>query len=85
MTQPAINRALSLFLRFGKASTDFTVRVLYKVLWHKFDILIRLALAQAFFAPGAMKVTHWSACIFRSTCAVVGHAQMQDGVFGRHL
>lgn len=67
MTKPAANRALSALLRYSKVSTDFTVRVLCKFLWPKFDALIRLALAQAFFSSGVMKVTHWSATLAAAT------------------
>jgi len=67
VTQPVTNRALSSLLRYSKASTDFTVRVLHRLLWPKFDTLIRLALAQAFFASGVMKVTHWSATLAAAT------------------
>lgn len=55
-----------LALGYSKASTDFTVRVLYKLLWPKFDTLIRLALAQAYFASGVMKMT-------RATLAATTH------------
>jgi hypothetical protein len=67
VTQPVTNRALSSLSRYSKASTDFTVRVLYKLVWPKFDALIRLALAQVFFASGVMKVTHWSATLAAAT------------------
>ena len=67
MTFPVTNRALSSLLRYSRASTDFTVRVLYKLVWPKFDTLIRLALAQTFFASGVMKVTHWSATLAAAT------------------
>ena len=67
MTLPVTNRALSSLLRYSKASTDFTVRVLHKLVWPKFDTLIRLALAQTFFASGVMKVTHLSATLAAAT------------------
>jgi putative oxidoreductase len=67
VTLPITNLPLSSLLRYSKASTDFTVRVLYKLLWPKFDTLIRLALAQAFFTSGVMKVTHWSATLAAAT------------------
>ena len=67
MTLPITNLPLSSLLRYSKASADFTVRVLYKLLWPKFDTLIRLALAQAFFTSGVMKVTHWSATLAAAT------------------
>jgi hypothetical protein len=40
--------------------------VLYKLLWPKFDTLIRLALAQAYFASGVIKMT-------RATLAATTH------------
>jgi len=67
VTFPVTNRALSSLLRYSRASTDFTVRVLYKLVWPKFDTLIRLALAQAFFVSGVMKVTHLSATLAAAT------------------
>ena len=63
MTLFVTGRALSSVLRYSKASTDFTVRVLDKIVWPKFDALIRLGLAQAFFVSGVMKATHWSATL----------------------
>jgi hypothetical protein len=55
VTLPVTGRALSLLLRYSKASTDFTVRVFDKIVWPRFDILIRLALAQAFFVSRVMR------------------------------
>jgi NADH dehydrogenase FAD-containing subunit/uncharacterized membrane protein YphA (DoxX/SURF4 family) len=55
--------ALSSLMRYRRASTDFTVRVLQRLIWPKFDALIRLGLAQAFFVSGVMKMTHWSATL----------------------
>jgi hypothetical protein len=42
-------------LRFARHSTDFTVRVLRGLLWPKFELAIRLWLAQSFFVSGALK------------------------------
>jgi putative oxidoreductase len=55
--------ALSSLLRYGKASSDFAVRLIHRLVWSKFDTLIRLGLAQAFFVSGVMKVTHWGATL----------------------
>ena len=67
MTLTVTNRPLSSLLRYSKASTDFTVRVLFRLVWPKLDVLIRLALAQAFFVSGIMKATHWSATLAAAT------------------
>lgn len=58
-----VSPLLSSILRYSKASTDFTVRVLQSLLWPKIDTLIRFGLAQAFFVSGVMKVTHWGATL----------------------
>jgi hypothetical protein len=58
-----LSALLSAFLRYSKASTQFTVRVLQRFLWPKIDTLIRLGLAQAFFISGVMKLTHWGATL----------------------
>ncbi len=63
MTSPVTTGALSSLLRYSKASTDFAVRVLHRLIWPIFDTLIRLGLAQAFFVSGVMKVIHWSATL----------------------
>jgi NADH dehydrogenase/putative oxidoreductase len=63
VTSPVTTGALNSLLRYSKASTDFTVRVLHRLIWPKLDTLIRLGLAQAFFVSGIMKVTHWSATL----------------------
>lgn len=56
---PPVSPPLNSLLRFSKASTHFTIRVLQSLVWPKIDTLIRLGLAQAFFVSGIMKVTHW--------------------------
>lgn len=56
-------RLLGSLLRYSKASTHFTVRVLQRFIWPKIDTLIRVGLAQAFFVSGVMKVTHWGATL----------------------
>ena len=58
-----VSPLLSSLLRYSKASTHFTVRVLQRLLWPKIDTLIRFGLAQAFFVSGIMKVTHWGATL----------------------
>lgn len=46
-------------LRFAQHSTDLCVRALRRLLWPKFELGIRLWLAQMFFVSGALKLTHW--------------------------
>jgi NADH dehydrogenase/putative oxidoreductase len=50
---------LSRLVRFSRASTEFTVRVIRGLLWPKVDLLIRLALAEIFFVSGVLKLTNW--------------------------
>ncbi len=50
---------LSTLVRFSRASTEFTVRVLRGLVWPKADLLIRLALAEIFFRSGFLKLTNW--------------------------
>lgn len=47
------------FLRFAQHSTDLCVRALRGLFWPKFELGIRLWLAQMFFVSGALKLTHW--------------------------
>jgi putative oxidoreductase len=56
-------------LRFSKASTNFSVRVLHTLVWPKLDFLIRLGLAQTYFVSGVMMATHWSATLAFATHA----------------
>jgi NADH dehydrogenase/putative oxidoreductase len=46
-------------LHFSRVSTEFTVRVIRGVVWPKADLLIRVALAEIFFASGMLKVLNW--------------------------
>ena len=54
---------LTLLVRYSRASTDFTVRVLRGLVWPKIDVLIRLALAEIFFVSGVLKLTHWNTAL----------------------
>lgn len=69
MTATFATAPLSTLLRYSKASTYFSVRVLHTLVWPKLDVVIRLGLAQAYLVSGVMKATHWSA-----TLASVSHA-----------
>lgn len=51
-------------VRFSRASTDFTVRVLRGLVWPKIDLLIRLALAEIFFVSGLLKLTNWNTALY---------------------
>jgi len=51
-------------VRFGRASTDFSVRILRGLVWPKVDVLIRLALAEIFFVSGVLKLTHWDTALY---------------------
>ena len=51
-------------LRFARHSTDFSVRVLRGLLWPKFELAIRLWLAQMFFVSGALKLAHWQTALY---------------------
>lgn len=59
MSTPIPSTPLSKLVRFSRASTEFTVRVLRGLVWPKVDLFIRLALAEIFFASGLLKLTNW--------------------------
>ncbi len=54
---------LTMLVRYSRASTDFTVRVLRGLVWPKIDVLIRLALAEIFFVSGVLKLTNWNTAL----------------------
>ena len=60
---------LGTLLRFSKASTNFSVRVLQILVWPKLDFVIRIGLAQAYLVSGVMMATHWSATLASATHA----------------
>ena len=47
-------------IRYSLASTGFTARVLRGLVWPPLDLIIRMALAEAFFVSGVLKLTHWT-------------------------
>ena len=55
---------LTKLVRYSRASTDFTVRVLRGFVWPKIDVLIRLALAEIFFVSGVLKLTNWNTALY---------------------
>jgi len=55
---------LTKLVRYSRASTDFTVRVLRGLVWPKVDVLIRLALAEIFFVSGVLKLTNWNTALY---------------------
>ena len=55
---------LAKLVRYSRASTDFTVRVLRGFVWPKIDLLIRLALAEIFFVLGVLKLTNWNTALY---------------------
>jgi NADH dehydrogenase FAD-containing subunit/uncharacterized membrane protein YphA (DoxX/SURF4 family) len=50
-------------LRFARQSTDWGVRAVRGLLWPKFELAMRLWLAQMFFVSGALRLTHWPAAL----------------------
>jgi putative oxidoreductase len=56
--------SLTKLVRYSRASTDFTVRVLRGFVWPKIDVLIRLALAEIFFVSGVLKLTNWNTALY---------------------
>jgi putative oxidoreductase len=54
---------LSKLVRYTRGSTDFSVRVLRGLVWPKVDLLIRLWLAQIFFASGVIKLLNWQTAL----------------------
>ena len=51
------------FLRFAQHSADLCVRAVRGLLWPKFELGIRLWLAQTFFVSGALDLTHWQTAL----------------------
>ncbi len=60
-------KRLSPLVRFTRISTDFSVRIIRGLVWPKVDLLIRLALAEIFFASGVIKLTNWHTAIDLAT------------------
>ena len=60
-------RGLSRLVSFSRTSTDFTVRVIRGLVWPKVDLLIRLALAEIFFASGVLKLMNWRTALDLAT------------------
>ena len=63
MNTQTTSTLLARLVRFTRASTDFTVRVLRGLAWPKVDLLIRLALAEIFFVSGVLKLTNWNTAL----------------------
>jgi NADH dehydrogenase/putative oxidoreductase len=59
-----VNSGAAALLRFGRLSTDFSVRVLRGLAWPKAELAIRLWLAQIFFVSGVLKLTHWDTALY---------------------
>jgi len=55
---------LSNLLRYSRASTDFTVRILHGLAWPKIDLLIRLWLSEIFFVSGVLKLANWQNALY---------------------
>jgi NADH dehydrogenase/putative oxidoreductase len=54
---------LTSLIRFGRPLSDFTLRILNGLVWPKMDVLIRLALAEIFFASGMIKLMNWNTAL----------------------
>jgi NADH dehydrogenase/putative oxidoreductase len=54
---------LTQLIQHGKTASDFMVRVIYGLVWPKVDVLIRLALAEIFFASGVIKLFSWNTAL----------------------
>jgi NADH dehydrogenase/putative oxidoreductase len=54
---------LTRLIHYSKTMSDFTVRVLNGLAWPKVDVLIRLALAEIFFASGVIKLFSWNTAL----------------------
>lgn len=54
---------LAKVIRHGKTLSDFLVRMLSGLVWPKVDALIRLALAEIFFASGVIKLFSWNTAL----------------------
>lgn len=54
---------LTKLIHYSKILSDFTVRVLNGLVWSKLDLLIRLALAEVFFASGIIKLMSWNTAL----------------------
>src|SRR5271168_3809748 len=54
---------LGSLVRYSRGSTDFSVRILRGLVWPKVDLLIRLWLAQIFFASGVLKLFNWQTAL----------------------
>jgi NADH dehydrogenase/putative oxidoreductase len=63
MTTTQTSIPLAKLIQQGKTLSDFTVRVLYGLAWPKLDVLIRLALAEIFFASGVIKLFSWNTAL----------------------
>jgi NADH dehydrogenase/putative oxidoreductase len=63
----AIHPAMTRLLRFYRATTDFTVRVLRGIVWPKIDFGIRLWLAKIFLVSGFLKITSWQTALDLAT------------------
>jgi len=55
------------FLRFARHGDDLCARALRGLLWPKFELGIRLWLAQICFVSGAHKLTHWQTALHFAT------------------
>ena len=54
---------LTKLIQYSRTLSDFTVRVLTGLAWPKVDFLIRLALAELFFASGVIKLVSWNTAL----------------------
>jgi NADH dehydrogenase/putative oxidoreductase len=57
----------SRIVRYGRASSEFSLRILRGLVWPKIDFLIRIALAEIFFVSGVLKLTHWNTALDLAT------------------
>src|SRR5277367_2062751 len=63
MKSPDATALLRKLVRYSRGSTEFSVRVLRGLVWPKIDLLIRLWLAQIFFASGVLKLLNWQTAL----------------------
>jgi len=63
MKSPDTTALFGKLVRYSRGSTDFSVRILRGLLWPKVDLLIRLWLAQIFFASGVLKLVNWQTAL----------------------
>ena len=67
MNSASASKLLTKLVRYTRASSDFSVRVLRGLVWPKIDLLIRLWLADIFFVSGLLKLTNWRTAVDLAT------------------